>query len=790
MHSYSTFANRASRILSCPTCVRPLAALLCALSLLSANSLAQCPFTNSLGPTANPTATTLCLGSGSLTASSANTAQRIIWYKDGNLLQTVGSTTTPTGDIVAGVGSPGSSPQSLGASYALAFDPNDNLYVADAGNSRIQQFPPGTTEGSTAVPIAGTGAATPLNYPQGLCVDALGNIYVADTYNHRVLEFTSNPTSASVGSVVAGTGTQGSGANQLNYPTAVAVDASGNIFVLDAGNARVQKWAPGALSGSTVAGGNGSGSALNQFAVSGGNGPNGLSLDASANVYVSDTYNNRVLKFLSGSTSATSGTMVAGTGTAAGGSNQLNGPFGIYVDGSGNLYIADQLSNRIQLWLSGATEGITVAGPGGLINNPSAVTLDGSGNIYVVDEFAGQVIEFPPFVLPNLNLTYTPTAAGVYTAALTDLYGCSVTTNQVTVTAPVTPTVSITASATSFCTTNQVQFMATPQNGGDNPVYEWMDNGIAIGGVSGASPTLSGSSFANGDIITCQLTSNNSCVTSQTATSNALTLTVKSGISPTVNIVSDPTASCAGQPVNFKANLTNAGTDPAFQWEVNGATVGDNTPTYSSSSLSNGDQIACFVTNEQGCAPAGSNSITAVIHANPTITGDLTYSVAYGQSVLLSPTYGGNIVQYVWSPAAGLSDSSIADPTASPAEGTAYLVKVTDGNGCTDSAAVLVRLLTTVAIPNAFTPNGDGKNDLFYVLGGPVGSIIRDMSIFNRWGQRIFFIHNAAPGDPQGAWDGRVSGSYVSPGTYVYIINLKLASGQVETYRGTVEVVR
>jgi gliding motility-associated-like protein len=115
---------------------------------------------------------------------------------------------------------------------------------------------------------------------------------------------------------------------------------------------------------------------------------------------------------------------------------------------------------------------------------------------------------------------------------------------------------------------------------------------------------------------------------------------------------------------------------------------------------------------------------------------------------------------------------------------------VVDDNGCTASGQVSVRILSALAIPNAFTPNGDGKNDIFYVLGGPPGSIVKDLSIYNRWGQRIFLATDATPGDPRGGWDGRINGTYAMPGTYIYLIDIRLANGKLETYRGALELIR
>ncbi len=109
----------------------------------------------------------------------------------------------------------------------------------------------------------------------------------------------------------------------------------------------------------TVAGGNGTGTGLNQMDL-----PDAVFVDYAGNIYVADDINERVLKFPAGSTSATSGTVVAGGNGQGAAANQLNGPDGMYVDGSGNLYVADVHNQRVQMFPPGSTSasnGVTVA---------------------------------------------------------------------------------------------------------------------------------------------------------------------------------------------------------------------------------------------------------------------------------------------------------------------------------------------------------------------------------------------------------------------------------------------
>jgi gliding motility-associated-like protein len=101
-----------------------------------------------------------------------------------------------------------------------------------------------------------------------------------------------------------------------------------------------------------------------------------------------------------------------------------------------------------------------------------------------------------------------------------------------------------------------------------------------------------------------------------------------------------------------------------------------------------------------------------------------------------------------------------------------------------------VNVYTPLAIPNAFTPNGDGRNDRLYVLGGPVNSVVEYFAVFNRWGVAVFRVNDAAPGDANAGWDGRVHGVAAPSGVYVYVVRMRFADGSKKLYNGTVMLVR
>ena len=179
---------------------------------------------------------------------------------------------------------------------------------------------------------------------ESFTVDSAGHVYgVEGNFLHEVRKWfysltvgvvITNP--SDVGFRVAGGNGAGAAANQLNIPRDVWIDSVGNIYIADAWNYRIQKWAPGATSGVTVAGGNGLGTGPNQFQAF------SVCADKNGNVYVADRYNSRILKFTPGSSN---GVTIAG-GSFGSGPNQLAEPYDIFIRGI-YLYVCDRNNNRV-----------------------------------------------------------------------------------------------------------------------------------------------------------------------------------------------------------------------------------------------------------------------------------------------------------------------------------------------------------------------------------------------------------------------------------------------------------
>ena len=177
--------------------------------------------------------------------------------------------------------------------------------------------------------------------------------------------------------------------------------------------------------------------------------------------------------------------------------------------------------------------------------------------------------------------------------------------------------ISISPSANPFCLGNPVTYTAVPVNGGSSPTYQWKVNGTNAG--------LNNSIFtftpANGDVVTCVLSSSELCPTGNPALSNSITMVVNTSLPAGLAIAASANPFCPGSPVVFTASPANGGSIPVYQWKVNGLNVGGNSPTYTYSPA-NGDSVRCVMTSNLNCVtgnPASSAKIIMLGTLAPTV---------------------------------------------------------------------------------------------------------------------------------------------------------------------------
>jgi uncharacterized repeat protein (TIGR01451 family) len=282
----------------------------------------------------------------------------------------------------------------------LVMDPAGNIYVVDHSNDRIRKITPAglvsTLAGSVKGFADGMGATAKFNGPNDIAIDASGNLYVSDGYNNRIRKII--PSAGGTGMVSTLAGDAG---NLILYqPMGLDLDAAGNVYVADWGHDRIRKITPGGVV-STFAGCDnclggyvdGPGTAARFYS------PTGVAVDATGNVYVTEAGNHLVRKITPAgvvSTFAGSGEGFAdGTGAAA----KLYKPISPAIDAAGNIYLADAGNNRIRKIIpsaggTGVVSTLTVDPACGntdgpiataLICNPLGVAIDAAGNLYFSD---------------------------------------------------------------------------------------------------------------------------------------------------------------------------------------------------------------------------------------------------------------------------------------------------------------------------------------------------------------------------------------------------------------------
>lgn len=308
----------------------------------------------------------------------------------------------------------------------LAFDKAGNMYVSEYRKNSIVKFAVGSSKAVVVAGGNGTGAGlNQLNGPEDVQLDSMGNIFIADVYNYRIMKWAPG---ASTGEVVAGGNGMGSALNQFNWPNALSLDKLGNIYVADVYNNRIVKWKPGAKSGQIVAGSSGSyGSGSDQLYH-----PLGIVVDDSGYMFISDFLNCRVQKWAPG---ASQGVTVAGLtkGSSTEGPDKVL-PEELCLDKQGNIFVIDSYTQGIKRWEQGKRNGYTVAGGYGLgyskyqLYFPRGVYVNSDGEIYVAVGGDGEpghgVVEvFHRTEMSDTNY-FTAKVAAYYKAEVSAKNGC------------------------------------------------------------------------------------------------------------------------------------------------------------------------------------------------------------------------------------------------------------------------------------------------------------------------------------------------------------------------------
>lgn len=330
------------------------------------------------------------------------------------------------------------------------------------------------------------------------------------------------------------------------------------------------------------------------------------------------------------------------------------------------------------------------------------------------------------------------------------------------------PVVNATASATTICLGGGVTLTGT----GDIPSFDWsggVTNGIEFFPTETSTYTVTGLNEFG-------------CVAT-----DEITITV---------IPCDPIYSgfiyddllCVGDCITFRD--TSTGDPVSWLWTFGGLFAGDVDPSTSTDQ----DPYVCFnspgvfdvqltVTNALGESSSTINSVT--VFPTPTVVAGTDTIIDLGGTALLMAVGSLPVGDYAWTPEDYVDCEACSNTVASPPEEIVYNVTFTDINGCkaTDSVRIFVNFLEALGVPDAFSPNGDGTNDVLYLKGYGLETVT--FLLYNKYGEKVFESRAQNIG-----WDGTFRGRPENPGVFTWVIEYQFINGKSGVLRGTTTLVR
>ena len=326
----------------------------------------------------------------------------------------------------------------------------------------------------------------------------------------------------------------------------------------------------------------------------------------------------------------------------------------VYCDASNNIYATGLFSSSLTL-------NTTLTSVGGTDAFMAKYDINGncswSGNIggagddagfVVVTDASNKLYGAGSVFAPNADLDPT---SGTFTATgnnLADAFYIKINQNTLC-----PPAISISATPTgSVCQGTAIEFTATATNGGANPQYNWFVNGLPTGDTTAILTTTT---LNNGDAVSCEVTSSATCAIPATVNSNTISASIVASITASLTINASPSTICQGSTVTFTSNVVGTGSNPSYQWLINGIPTGVTSPDFASNSLSSGDVITCQLFNSDPCvSPSVAISNPIVVFINPPVVqsvtiaanttticngGAVTFTANYSPANLVAPTF-------------------------------------------------------------------------------------------------------------------------------------------------------
>jgi gliding motility-associated-like protein len=493
-------------------------------------------------------------------------------------------------------------------------------------------------------------------------------------------------------------------------------------------------------------------------------------------------------------------TVIAGDGTPGIGpdcvtptASSINYPMGLAIDGQGNICFSEALNERVRkILMPPALPPMTILASANPVCDRMSVTFTAQ-----VSNANGGTYHWSVNGRPVGGNSDTYSTGGLSNSdlvacelTLSDAGICGITRADLTVRVlPTTsPSISISTPSTILCGTNSAEFTAFVTNAGDNPGYQWLLNGIPVGGNA---DTYDATGLADNDEVACRLTTDltTACTAVPSVTSVPIHMDIVPDAPPTIRVNVSANPICPGDSVVFTAAVQDVGLGFSYQWLVNGVRVGVNASSYGNAHLKDGDIVSCALdpgnTPCRTGQPVMSDPVAISVRKVPEIVLPFVdTTILPGRQIVLQAQIKGDLQSWQWSPADALINPAALTPLTVPMTMTTdFRLTAFSMEGCPMYRDISVRVFYRLVLPNSFTPNGDGRNDVFRIP--PFVTLeLEEFSVFDRWGNKIFSTRHTGTG-----WDGTIKGQACAAGTYVYIIKGKTIQGAVLA-KGTVLLVR
>ena len=368
--------------------------------------------------------------------------------------------------------------------------------------------------------------------------------------------------------------------------------------------------------------------------------------------------------------------------------------------------------------------------------------------------------------------TATGLTAGLYFVTVSDVFNCTSVTS-VLVDQPLRLTLDIETEDVECRGESTGSALAIPGGGTPPYTYTWND----VSNQNGREAT--GLAMGN---YTVTVSDANGCQIEQSTFINE----------PSIDLAVDFVpfdVTCYGEN-DGSVDVIGTGGTPPYEFSIDGE-------YYNASNLIPGltaGNYTLFIRDLYGCISQTEFVINEpdefLVEAGPEVT------IEYGDSTVLHavPTLTDNI-EYQWTainPDPSLNCLDCQDVWVKPEYDTEYEVVVTNQEGCVARDRVIVRVIQVdrVFIANAFSPNGDGANDIFFVQGGKGTFSVRTLRVYDRWGELVFERFDSPLNSPEFGWDGSFNNKELNPGVFVYYSEVEFTDGSIEQYKGSVTLLK